>query len=804
MSTFTITALPHQRRYPMAAPLGLSALLTLGPGVQAADPLNLEETLVEASDLEGEWIYREPRSVSTITRTQIDQRAPRMVADILEDSSGVYTAAHQREVGLSVNIRGMQDYGRVNMNIDGMRQNFNINGHQQRNGTVVVDPELLSTVDIEKGTQSGQGGAGVLGGIATFRTLEAQDFLRDGKEFGGRIRAGHGIGRLGNGTYYNGSQVFALGNSIGDVLVGTSERRFGDYWAGRNNMDNLGPKFFNKDYHPDNFRSWKTTEVGNTGSVTRSRIVKVGVNLPHDQRLKLTYLETDADVKDSWASMDDSNKVYYPLYGINEYSAINWGLDYSYNPDSELIDFTAKAYFVRNQIDRWNRQSGASLNTGNWYPAYTDTNRTDTWGLQAQNITRLNIGRAGTLKWTYGGEFFQDQFDARSTKVKDVRASIKPYAEGITPDGTRTMASIFNTLQYVHSDWLILDAGLRYDHYRLQGESGMTRYSWSVERQRDVMDPLILAVDQQLGHFSPTLGFGVMPGIDGVQLFGRWGQGWRPPAVSEMLVAGMPHGGGSVDLFPNNRLKPETSRDWELGVNLFKNSVLFTNDKLAAKVSYFDTRIDNYVFMSTVVGLPGDTIRRGFGAMANVNSHSATRFRGVEYQLDYDMGRAYTRLSYTHMIGKNDFCAKTFYLGGAKKVVGRYSQKYQVDSPALNNASTCRAIFGSAAFMPADRGALKVGFRLLEDRLNTGVQIRYSPGNGRDLKARNYSEVLQAAWPAYTVYDWYASYRATPEIKLSLALDNVTDEAYNVAMADLSNVALSRGRTLSGMIEYTF
>ena len=123
-------------------------------------------------------------SVAVIGREQIDRNPPRHAADMLEQSAGVYTAVSQQDPGLSVNIRGLQDYGRVNMNIDGMRQNFQQSGHQQRNGTMYIDPELLSAVTIEKGATSGMGGAGVIGGVAEFSTLDAREFIHPGKEFG--------------------------------------------------------------------------------------------------------------------------------------------------------------------------------------------------------------------------------------------------------------------------------------------------------------------------------------------------------------------------------------------------------------------------------------------------------------------------------------------------------------------------------------------------------------------------------------------------------------------------------------------
>lgn len=142
---------------------GLSILLQDNPvryRFNGTDRVGLERLSSDGKSLElnttsirsqgdGDWVYLAPRSVSVITRDQIDKRPPRHAADMLEETAGVYTAVNQRDPGLSVNIRGVQDYGRVNMNIDGMRQNFNVNGHQQRNGIMVVDPEFISSVEIE-------------------------------------------------------------------------------------------------------------------------------------------------------------------------------------------------------------------------------------------------------------------------------------------------------------------------------------------------------------------------------------------------------------------------------------------------------------------------------------------------------------------------------------------------------------------------------------------------------------------------------------------------------------------------------
>nr|WP_318531815.1 TonB-dependent hemoglobin/transferrin/lactoferrin family receptor [Pseudomonas huaxiensis] len=790
--------------------------------------LELNTTSIRSQG-DGDWVYTAPRSVSVITRDQIDKRPPRHAADMLEETAGVYTAVNQRDPGLSVNIRGVQDYGRVNMNIDGMRQNFNVNGHQQRNGIMVVDPEFISSVEIEKGSQSGMGGAGVLGGIASFNTVQASEFLGPDKEYGGRIRAGHGIGELGNGTYFNGSALFAFGNEVGDLLLGVSERHFGDYRAGTNDKDNLGTQIRAREVWPKAWNDWVESEVGDMGSVTRSRLFKVGVNLPQDQRVQFNYIETDTDSKDSWTWFDyESDSFYYQRSGATDLNAKNASIDYSFSPDNDLIDVKAKVYFVRTRMDRWNAGSTASIGSGNWYGAYNDRFQTDTWGLQLQNTSRFYIGATDKLTLDYGTELFQDEFKPATDRVPAVNEQAYPYVQGATPEGKKLTASLFAQAQYEHDDWLTLDAGLRYDRYRLSGESGMTLWMFPegpYEAGGIVKSQQHLIFDEttEQGRFSPTFGIAVKPGVDWLQLYTRWGRGWRAPAVTEVFMTGRPHAGGGAEMvYPNPYLKPETSHDWELGFNIFKESLLRDGDRFGLKVAYFDTRIDNFSFLDVNVSLPDETASGiGLGRMAYQNNEETTRFRGVEYSLDYDAGRYYGRLSYTHMIGTNDFCSQQFYMGGAKStvrvgtvtravqvgnriVMRQFAVNQAVPNDAMSNQINCGNIMGNATYMPADRGSLTLGMRFLDNTLDVGTRLRYSKGNGANLDTPTYATLDQAVWPKYKVYDLFASYWMTPQVNLTLALENATDQAYFVAMGDVNNLSLARGRTLSGMLEYKF
>ncbi|WP_253445240.1 TonB-dependent receptor [Halomonas sp. Y3] len=799
------------------------------------DQVMFSTLTVTAGRLGDDWVYHEPRSVSVISREQIDRRPPRHAADMLEETAGVYSAVDQRDPGLSVNIRGIQDYGRVNMNIDGMRQNYNQNAHQQRNGTMYIDPELISEVTIDKGTNAGQGGAGVLGGIATFNTISASEFLDLEKGYGGRLRAGHGIGDEGNGTHFTGSAVVAFGNEEVDGLLAYSERNFGDYYAGSSGVGNLSDEIAQEWQQPGRLQMFIDSPVEYSSSNMDSRLAKFGWNIDGnpDHRLQFTYLDTNARAYD--ARFENTTRsgiledIEYRLLGESDITSKSYGLDYAYNPtDNELVDFSSKLYFVTTENEQWNNELTTSPYTT---PAYTAIYRTDTLGAQAQNTSRFHLGDAGDLAVNYGTEIFQDTFKPGGQQASPSISTDLPYVEGLTPEGERQMGSLFANIDYQYGDWLSIWGGLRYDHYRLKGQTGMTvrQYidntpSWDPEGQvRQV--PVTYDVDRNDGRLSPTLGVGVNPGVDWLQLYTSYGKGWRPPAVTESFQTGRPHGGGSERMYPNPYLEPERSESWEAGFNIIKRGLLTSNDRFAAKVAYFDNKVDNFTYMASNVTLPYAFHSASLGQSAYVNNLNSTRFQGVEYQLNYDAGFAYADLSYTQMMGSNEFCYHPYYLGGASRrepsgevfeqertlssgrvVTVRQNGYVTVDDPERNSIVNCAAAMGNAVFMPADRASATLGFRFLDGRLDIGGRWRYSEGNSVDYEDRDYTNYALAVWPKYEVYDLYAFYHMTDALTFSLAMDNVTDEAYLVAMGDtnLANVALARGRTLQGMLEYRF
>ena len=763
--------------------------------------LQLHSTTVQGQRLsERQETYLQPRSVAVIDREHIDRTPPRHAADMLEDTVGVYTAVSQQDPGLSVNIRGIQDYGRVNMSVDGMRQNFQQSGHQQRNGSMYIDPELLGGVSIEKGATSGMGGAGVIGGVADFRTLEARDFIRDSKELGGRIRATSGLGGRANGTHFIGSGVLALGNDVGDILLAASERHLGDFDPGT--RGSIGELRTGARSNPGVADRIKNSPVAYSGFTMRSRLAKLGLNLPKDQRVQLSYLRTQVAYDDA-NIMDVENDELWEKLGSSNVVSQNFALDYGYAPDNPLIDFKIKFYHVDTRNDQNTLTRGTSQ-------GYSTTYQTDTYGLQVQNTSAFSLGQASGIQADYGLEFFHDKVSPQSDQsVSSTSALAYPFAEGMTPKGARAMGSLFARLDYDYDDWLNLNAGLRYDRYRLRGETGMNTRTFILGTNQQTNAPLYFDVDREEGKFSPTFGIAIKPGLDWLQLFATYGKGWRPPAVTETLITGRPHGGGAETMYPNPILKPESSESWEVGFNVLKQHLFADQDALGIKVAYFDTRIENFMFMGFGLMRPGYSPISTIGTAAYVNNLEATRFRGVEYSLDYDAGGIYGALSYTHMIGTNEYCKRDAWLGGVTQPVSGSGRRPpvigMVPNEVANGLTSCGGIMGTAEHMPMDRGSLTLGTRLLDRKLDLGVRARYSEGYSLthdDEESRDMT--YPADWKPYTVYDLFGSYKASEALTLRLAVENVTDKAYLVPLGDVLAFTLGRGRTMQGTLEYTF
>ncbi|MEB2626756.1 TonB-dependent receptor domain-containing protein, partial [Pseudomonas sp. YuFO8] len=143
---------------------------------------------------------------------------------------------------------------------------------------------------------------------------------------------------------------------------------------------------------------------------------------------------------------------------------------------------------------------------------------------QAQNTSRFSLAPGHDFRANYGLEFYYDKATSDSSRQG---------MEGVTPAGNRSVASLFANLTYDYDGWLTLEGGLRYDRYRLRGQTGLSYPDLAKDGQRYTIDNPCKAlrltgcstttredwdVDRDQGKLSPTLAVAVRPGVEWLEL----------------------------------------------------------------------------------------------------------------------------------------------------------------------------------------------------------------------------------------------------------------------------------------------
>ncbi len=146
-----------------------------------------------------------------------------------------------------MNIRGLQDFGRVAVVVDGARQNYQRSGHNA-NGAFFLDPELIGGIDIVRGPSGNIYGSGAIGGVVSFRTKDIEDVVRPGE------RWGVDVGGMGGS---NKTRGFA--STFGGIRLNPDNDLFGGF-VYRNNS---------------NYKDGSGTEIGNTNSEVTAGLLKL-------------------------------------------------------------------------------------------------------------------------------------------------------------------------------------------------------------------------------------------------------------------------------------------------------------------------------------------------------------------------------------------------------------------------------------------------------------------------------------------------------------------------------------------------
>ena len=148
-----------------------------------AAPVQSLDTITVAASKTEERAIDALAPVSVVTLEQIQGRQASTLGGLLYNIPGVWVQDRGDEPSTSINIRGLQDFGRVAVVVDGARQNYQRTGHFA-NGSFFLNPELVGGIDIVRGPTANIYGSGAIGGVASFRTKDIEDVVRPGERWG--------------------------------------------------------------------------------------------------------------------------------------------------------------------------------------------------------------------------------------------------------------------------------------------------------------------------------------------------------------------------------------------------------------------------------------------------------------------------------------------------------------------------------------------------------------------------------------------------------------------------------------------
>lgn len=669
--------------------------------------------------------------------------------DALSGIGGVQVNSVRNEAGaLDVGIRGVQGEGRVPIIIDGSLQSTHtFRGYQGESDRTYIDMDLISQVQVDKGATNGKYSTGAIGGVVQMKTLGVDDILLPGENAGvlfkgvtyNNNRKPHISGDEMDQEHYilsdsskpshfnNGAATAALAwqNDFLDVVAAYSRREAGNYFAGKRGIGR---------YREDATVS-KGQEVVNTSYESHSGIAKLGLNVTDGQRLELNYRRHVQKAGEVMAAYwykqsqegDDSGAAWYspagkssmPQWSLGSAAVDAWSMTYSLNPEaSDLIDLTAGAWKTMAKLDQHNGAWGEGSAGDQYKLRYSDQRQ----GVNVSNRSRL---RAIPLSVDYGATYDEQRMKPRTAGSPDA----------VARDGRRSERSA-----YVNGT---LDTALA----TLSLGSKLHRASTTDYRQD------VRASEKAKADLLSQLRLHV---TDSVDLYAKAASSWRSPSLFESTSSAQ-----TFNYNPRNPVKPENARSWEAGVSGEFRNLLTGEETLRVKAGYFHNHIRDFI---SAARLPRDPLMPAWKSNYSFLNYDSVTLKGIELALSYDN-------PYVFIDG-----SATFYR--RPEICSRAAAS---QSPGGEPGPACTAVgyewsLISTRIPPRRAFNLTVGTRLLNGDMTVGSRLRYhSRKNNPEGWMQGTGARAVVAVPSEKIIDLFASYRVSPQLSLSLNVDNLTN-----------------------------
>lgn len=799
-------------------------------------------------------------------------------ADMLRGQPGVQMGDSRNGGALDVNIRGIQGQGRVKVTVDGSEQSLETyRGYAGTANRSYVDPDLIADVLINKGPSLAPGASGAIGGTVEMRTIGVKDVLKEGKNFGVRVKGalwnngieppefekgGKGFAsRVERDSFFDssaksGSGAIAYTSEYIDFLAAYARREQGNYFAGKK-----GHERYRKFEHGTDYRgkSWKREldtvashykpgeEVFNTSVDSRSTLLKATIRPTDEHTLDLGYNGFDGRFGEIMGSALFQSKGKIKQWPLGTMNIDSFTALYKYEPaDNDLINFKAQAWLSNANSKLLNggpekpESTRALTGDKDYTLAHLDNQR---WGATVANQSKFDTG-LGKLTLDFGGgftnerlhpdkeviiteddwnqnRFFRDgerkegNFSGKVTLQPTEKLSVHlggRYIDFSSQDNNRiatpnkVMKQYKNIVfldkqkKYIASAYWFADANGKFTDatnpllsngiaqlYSDQSNVNIKDLKYDKERifpnvQKSEFAGSYTFADKpekaKDGGFAPAAGISYNFTPDSL-IYANYTEGLRMPGLFETTA-------GTLMLSPATGLRPEHSRNWEIGLSTLTSNLLSDGDQIGFKLAYFNNDTRDFI---TRYYNDGDLF------FANAESFKTS---GLEMQASYDQGRFFTDVSTTYY-----FHAKTCDSEMAGKLRSNKWYKELADTPDCVNGGFVGSYLNTQN-PPKYSVNLTAGVRFFDQALTLGGRMTHTSGPTSELnKAWNGSMTsAQIHYRPVTTFDTFLTYKLREDAELNLSVENIANRYYLDPLSQSSMPA--PGRTVRGSLSMKF
>ncbi|MBP2548816.1 hemoglobin/transferrin/lactoferrin receptor protein [Neorhizobium galegae] len=573
----------HRLRVSLLACSGLSLLAPALPATAQNAAVSQQSaasdtTVLPKVSIKGERLTAAAKGSATdspltteTTRAELDKKQITNLEDLGRVAEPGVT--FNRSTG-AVNIRGLEG-NRVLSTIDGIPiPYFNDPTRSATGGVDTFSFSSLSAVDVMRGADSSRAGAGALGGVIAYRTLEPGDLIGEGRDWGVLLKS----------TYDSADKSWEGSAAVAKKIGNTSMLFQGSYRKGHERETNgttggygatrteANPSDF--DQHNFLVKLRQELEGGHTIGITAERYRK----------------DRDTDMMSTQTPTGNYRPGGYTNNKENERDRVS--LDYKFDSESDdsIIDNAwASLYWMRTRT--MDGYTGYRSNSVVGPIGRANSNEESTFGLIGALQRQVDLGATNHL-FTFGFDLATSTIEQYSAGYDNCPA---PLSNGSYPSGYSACANLHTN----QADTPKVDSnriGLYLDDEISIGDSGVkltpgVRFDWVKHDPKmtdafasNASNPALPDGFQDSG-LSPKvrLAYDLAPQVE---LYGQWAMGFRAPSAGELYSS---FGGPGTYLRRGNPdLETETSHGFEAGANL-------GDQDFGGRISLFYNRYKNFI-----------------------------------------------------------------------------------------------------------------------------------------------------------------------------------------------------------------